>query len=36
MIHLIHTKKIKNKIDDKSIVFLPLIIALKTNEPNNK
>jgi len=32
MINLIHTKK---KIDDKSIVYLPLIIALQTNEPNN-
>jgi hypothetical protein len=26
----------KKKIDDKSIVYLPLIIALQTNEPNNK
>jgi hypothetical protein len=25
----------KKKNDDKSIVYLPLIIALQTNEPNN-
>jgi len=26
----------KKKNDDKSIVYLPLIIVLQTNEPNNK